>query len=122
MSAEKESLPEHPVEAQMLNALELFHYENRFRDSVFVIALEPEIPLSDIVTDLRVIQASDIKVILFCRDTPELSEELHRWSLRGTSFRYFQHPLGKDITKTFNNVLRRELKAGVVPVIALAGV
>lgn len=114
--------PGDPIEAQMLNALEIFHYESRFRESVFVIALDADIPLSNILTDLRVIQASDIRVVLFCRDAPELADELLRWTNRGTKFRYFLHPLGKDITKTFNNVLRREINAGVIPVIALSGV
>ena len=107
------------MEAQMLNALEIFHYENRFRESVFVIALEQEVPLSNILTDLRVLQASDIRVILFCRDTPTLEAELHEWSLRGAKFRYFRHPINKDVTKTMNNVIRRELNADVIPVIAL---
>lgn len=109
------------IESQMLSALEVFHYESKFRESVFVIALDPEIPLSNIVTDLRVIQASDIKIILFCRHVTDISDELQRWNLRGAKFRCYVHRLGKDITKTFNQTIRRDLNAGVVPVIALEG-
>jgi N-acetylglutamate synthase-like GNAT family acetyltransferase len=109
------------VESQMLNALELFHYESRFRERVFVIALEEEIPLEAILSDLRVIQASDIQIILFCRQTVSMAENLAELNQRGYKFRHYKHPLGKDITKTFNNVIRRDLTQGAIPLIALEG-
>ncbi len=109
------------VESQMLNALELFHYESRFRESVFVLALQEEVPLANIVTDLRVIQASEIKIILFCRETAALAADLEQLNYRGSKFRHFKHPLGKDISKTFNTLIRRELAQNAVPVVALEG-
>ena len=103
----------------MLSALEIFHYESRFRNSIFVLALEPEVPLASILTDVRVIQASDIQIVLFCRETPTLRDELGLLNLRGSRFRHFPHPLGKDVTKTFNSIIRKELHEGAIPVLAL---
>ncbi|MFN8392726.1 MAG: GNAT family N-acetyltransferase [Bdellovibrionota bacterium] len=109
------------IEAQMLNALELFYYESRFRENVFVIALEEDIPVSKILTDLRVIQASDIRVILFCRETPGLAEYLEQQNMRGSRFKHYPHRLGKDVTKTFNSVIRKDLAQRAIPVLALQG-
>ena len=72
------------IETQMLNALELLHYGNRFRGQLFALFLDDEIELSDIITDLRVIHAAQIRVILFCENYPELPDEVEGWNRRGT--------------------------------------
>ena len=64
------------TEAKLLDALELFQYSYRFRHSLFLLLLDPSVPLTGILTDLKLLQSSHISVMLVCRDYPELQTKL----------------------------------------------
>ena len=109
----------YPVETQMLSALELLHYGNRFRGQLIALYLDDEIELSDIITDLRVMQAAQIKVILFCSHYPTLAAEIEEWNLRGTRMRYFQQSDEGEVSGARSGLLRDALRTEITPVIAL---
>ena len=108
-----------PVETQMLSALELLHYGNRFRGQLFALYLDDEIELSDIITDLRVMQAAQIKVIIFCSHYSTLAAEIEEWNLRGTRMRYFQQVDEGEVSGSRSGLLRDALRTEITPVIAL---
>lgn len=107
------------IETQMLNALELLHYGNRFRGQLFALFLDDEIELSDIITDLRVIHAAQIRVILFCENYPELPDEVEGWNRRGTRMRYFLHSGEGELAGARSGLLKEALKTDLIPVVAL---
>ena len=107
------------LETRMLSALEIFHYESRFRNQLFVLALEPEVSLSSIITDLRVLQASDIRIIALCMESDALSEELERWNLRGGKFSELTQDLDQPLTAETPKHLREQLKENAIPVLML---
>ena len=45
------------IEVQMLSALEFFHYSHKFQNHLFIMVLEDEADLKNLITDLRVIHA-----------------------------------------------------------------
>lgn len=107
------------IETQMLNALELLHYGNRFRGQLFALFLDDEIELSDIITDLRVIHAAQIRVILFCENYPELADEVEGWNRRGTRMRYFLHSGEGELAGARSGLLKESLRTDIIPVVAL---
>ncbi|MCC6932875.1 MAG: GNAT family N-acetyltransferase [Deltaproteobacteria bacterium] len=74
------------LEAQMLNALELFHYAHRFRDNLFVFYYDPDVDFAQTITDLRVLESTNIKVAILVRDSQLLREEINSWNLRGSNY------------------------------------
>lgn len=107
------------LETQMLNALELLHYGNRFRGQLFALFLDDEIELTDIITDLRVIQAAQIRVIIFCESYPELADEVEDWNRRGTRMRYFMHSGEGELAGARSGLLKDSLRTEIIPVVAL---
>ena len=78
-------------ELTMLNALELFHYSSRFRGHLFVLVLESDVNLKEIMSDIRVIHGSHIEIILVCYRTPKLENFVEEWNKRGFEFEYFKN-------------------------------
>ncbi len=108
----------HSIEVQMLNALEFFHYSYRFQRRLFVLSLSPETDLKNIVTDLRVLNASKIKCIVVMENQAKLSKTVREWSDRGYPFEFFQQECDTDFTNSVADV--RELtEKGKIPVIGL---
>lgn len=85
MAAES-SNEEESLEARMLAAAELFHYSYRFRDQLFVIAVEQAEVLHELLQDLRVLQTSHIKVLICCPASPKLINFIDEWNARGFRF------------------------------------
>lgn len=73
----------------MLDALELLHYVERFRDSRFLIVLDPECCFQDIAMDLRLLQASHIHAIVLCAASETTRSQSLRTTERGSKFYYF---------------------------------
>ncbi len=111
--------PDESVEARMLSALELFHYESRFRNQLFVVALEPQASLTSIITDLRVLQPSDIRVVVLGLASPELPAELDRWNSRGCRFALIELPLDAPIDDPIKQAIRERLRGNRIPILAL---
>lgn len=112
-------VPEDAIETRMLSALELFHYESRFRNQLFVIALEPEASLTSIITDLRVLQPSDIRVLVLCLSSAELPGELERWNSRGCRFTLIERPLEAPVDAEVTQTVRERIRGNRIPVLSL---
>lgn len=101
------------LEKQMLNAIELFHYSYRFRESLFVLVLEKGVEFREIMADLRLLSTSHIRIVILAVDDGQLRTTLDAWNLRGTKFCY--HDLG---TKDFNdsNLIPNKTSSEQIPV------
>lgn len=108
-----------PIETRMLSALELFHYESRFRNQLFVIALEPEASLTSIITDLRVLQPSDIRVLVICYSYPGLPAELEQWNSRGCRFACVNFSLEQEPDAETVQMVRERLRGQRIPVLTV---
>ena len=97
------------LQSTMLDALELFHYSYRFRDALFIIALENSSRIHEIITDLRVLQSSHIRAMILCEAESNLPQTLGAWEKRGARFHYLAREAGEldqldtEIQKTLDN-------------------
>ena len=71
------------IEVQMLNALEIFHYSSRFQNHLFILNLESMVDIGKIITDLRVLNRAQIKIIVVLPNYDKLPDMLTRWNLQG---------------------------------------
>ncbi len=106
------------IETQMLNALEVFHYESKFRNKLFSLVLEEQIQIKDIITDLRVLHASDISIIIFCHNNQELKSELELWTERGTKFKLLYDDVSSPLSSRKINEIKKLIAQNIIPVIA----
>ncbi len=111
-----------PVESQMVSALELLHYGNRFRGQLFVLALEDHIKIDSIITDLRVLQAAQINLVMICTASKDLASELDVWNQRGTRMRYITDDADHVIQSARSRTLQETLRDGIIPVLAISSI
>ncbi|MCP4295701.1 MAG: GNAT family N-acetyltransferase [Proteobacteria bacterium] len=104
------------VEVQMLNALELFHYSYRFKNHLFIIALEEESELDELITDLRVILGARIQVLILCNEQGNLEALLATWSRRGYPFRFFKSEINTNLSKEHIDDLTLCFSTNTIPV------
>ncbi len=71
------------IDTQMLDALELFHYANRFRNHLFVLVLEDGVELEKIMLDLRMLYSAHIKIVILYQADQQIGDCLDCWSHRG---------------------------------------
>jgi N-acetylglutamate synthase-like GNAT family acetyltransferase len=109
----------HSIEVQMLNALEFFHYSYRFQHRLFVLSLSEETDLKNIVTDLRVLNASKIKCMVVLNNRDRLSETIQEWASRGYPFQFFLHESGMEFGHKLITDLRELTEGGGIPVVGL---
>ncbi len=64
------------IDAQMLDALELFHYANRFRNHLFVLVLEDGVELEKIMLDLRMLYSAHIKIVILYQADQQIGDYL----------------------------------------------
>lgn len=107
------------VEVQMLNALEFSHYSFRFQNSLFILALEEDVILENVITDLRVLHAAHIRTIIICRDHDKLKTILGVWNARGFPFEYFPKDATEKLTEEYTRSLESVCASGKVPVLGL---
>jgi N-acetylglutamate synthase-like GNAT family acetyltransferase len=108
------------IDIQMLSALEFFHYSQRFQNHLFVLALEDDVDLKNLITDLRVINASSIQMILVCNYDLKLKDILDVWKLRGCPFVYFSMNPQDKLTSENKDQLEKQFKSSNIPVIGLS--
>ena len=72
---------------EMLNALELFQYSQRFRAALFVVVLGEGTTLENLLTDLRVLHVSHVSVILVSKNSSELSAASEKYNERTSTNR-----------------------------------
>ncbi len=109
---------DHSLEEQILNSIELFHYSYKFRESTFGIIVDSSETLESILPDIRVLQSSRIRTVIFCRADAMLEEHVKRWKQRGHNFEYLQ--IGQDHSpdEIPKRVVKLSMTSGEVPVIA----
>jgi len=76
------------LERQMLNALELFHYANRFRGQLFVLHFLAEDDLAELLTDLKTLLTAKVRLLLLL----PLATKLHLWEGFGLPFAELTQP------------------------------
>lgn len=107
------------VEEQMLDTLEIFHYSYRFQNRLFVLVLEQEIKLENIITDLRVLHSAHIMIMIICSDHGDLQRLLQVWNLRGCPFEYFKKSIDQELQLSQVTELKQVFQKGSIPVIGL---
>jgi N-acetylglutamate synthase-like GNAT family acetyltransferase len=108
------------IEQKMLESLELFHYVNRFQHATFALIPEDDRDLLDILSDLRVMQASGIRLMVCCRYREGLQPAIERLSGFGYDFSYAVVPPGGADEQVFWQI-QESLKNRILPVIAFEG-
>ncbi len=63
----------------MLDALELFHYADRFRNNQFVMVLEQGVSLEKIMLDIRMLHAAHIKIVILYQADQQIGDYLNYW-------------------------------------------
>lgn len=87
---------------QLLNAMELFHYASKFRDSRFVIVLSESSQIIHLIDDFRVLLSSQISFCIVCHSKSGLRETIEQMHHRGLelehhSLSYQGEILSKDV-------------------------
>ena len=104
---------EPPVEEQMLRALELLHYGNRFRDELFVVAVPKGMRIGDLALDLRLLHAAQIWVLLVVEPDETTEHDVEQLSKRGLSLTF----LSTLSMVEHRDVVQEDLALGHMPVI-----
>ena len=77
------------LETQMLDALELFYYANKFRSNLFVIVLEDCSAIDELMLDIRMLNAAHIRTLILHHPCTEVSNTLTLWRQRGFPFHHY---------------------------------
>lgn len=72
----------------MLNALELFHYTNKFHSHLFVIVLEECQSIDELMLDIRMLHAAHIRTLILHPPNNEASATFKLWQQRGFPCRH----------------------------------
>jgi N-acetylglutamate synthase-like GNAT family acetyltransferase len=78
------------LETQMLDALELFYYANRFRSHLFVIVLEDCRAIDELMLDIRMLNAAHIRTLILHHPCAEVADTLTLWRQRGFPFHHYR--------------------------------
>ncbi|MBI3929824.1 MAG: GNAT family N-acetyltransferase [Armatimonadetes bacterium] len=103
----------------MLSTLELLHYCQRFRDTLFAFCFERSADCEELLIDLRVLHSARIRQVLFCPAGPELVHKLELWNRSGYRFLVIEGTPGHLQTAAFIGRLQTEVSRGRVPVVAI---
>ena len=103
----------------MLNALEIFHYSSRFQNHLFILNLESMVDIGKIITDLRVLNRAQIKIIVVLPNYDKLPDMLTRWNLQGCPLVYFRVDTETDFDHNNTDLIKEELAAGNIPVLGI---
>lgn len=107
------------IDAQMLSALELLHYSQRFRHRLFAFSFESSAHCEEMLIDLRVLHAAGIRQVLFCVADPQLVDKFQLWNRSGYRFLVLEAHPDELRTASFIGRLQRELGEGSQPLVAL---
>ena len=107
------------IDAQMLQTLELLHYCRRFSDKLFAFVFERSEYCEELLVDLRVLHAAQIRQALFCVHDSELLTKLELWNRSGHMFLVLEASLSDLKTAAFIGKLQRCLGDGHLPLVAL---
>jgi len=77
------------LETQMLDALELFYYANKFHSHLFVIVLEDCRAIDEIMLDIRMLNAAHIRTLILHHPCVEMADILTLWRQRAFPFHHY---------------------------------
>lgn len=109
------------IDAQMLQTLELLHYCRRFSGKLFAFVFARSEFCEELLTDLRVLHAANIKQVLFCATDAALRGKLELWNRSGHKFLVVDATLADLRTAAFIGSLQQSLSEGSLPLVALDG-
>lgn len=107
------------IDAQMLQTLELLHYCQRFADKLFAFVFERSEYCEELLVDLRVLHAAQIRQVLFCVHDNDLLNKLELWNRSGHKFLVLEADISDLKTAAFIGHLQRSLGEGHLPFVAL---
>lgn len=108
-----------PNEDRMLEALELFYYSHRFRNSIFIISLDDASGLRQLQLDIKILSTSHIEVVLVMPDNGTLAADLEVWNQRGDRFAHFPVEWRERMPKVLKKRIQEVIRSGGVPVCGL---
>ncbi|SEA39308.1 N-acetylglutamate synthase, GNAT family [Desulfuromusa kysingii] len=79
------------LESQMLDALELFYYANKFRSHLFVIVLDDSSTLDELMLDIRMLNAAHIRTLILHHPCAQVTKTLDLWRQRGFPFHHYSN-------------------------------
>ncbi|NLF25849.1 MAG: GNAT family N-acetyltransferase [Deltaproteobacteria bacterium] len=104
------------IHDQMLDAIEFFHYSQRFKNKLFTFLLGRAEYLREVLMDLRVLQSSHINALLCCRESRGLKQVLKEWLPRGYLFEHISFQ-----SSDWESAVRASLQAERMPVLVFHG-
>ncbi len=107
------------IEEQMLEALELFQYSFSFRDSVFTILVNKESDFDRLLTDLKVIQSSQIYVLVVINHSIEVLEKVTKLKNDGLLIEYITQDADKNISNKKLHTIKNEFSTHDIVVLGL---
>lgn len=96
------------LETQMLDALELFHYANRFRGYLFVIVLEDCHAINELMLDIRVLDAAQIRTLVLYPTDAGVAEDVGRWQQRGFPFHHYRNQSMQQLLKAEESIIEED--------------
>ncbi len=108
------------IDVRMLDALEIFHYSYRFQNRLFILVLEKQVDLQNIITDLRVLYSAHIQIIVICHDHDKLINLLQVWNNRGCPFQHVPTVGDDGPTKEDAESIEKILLKGSIPILNLS--
>ena len=108
------------IDVRMLDALEIFHYSYRFQNRLFILVLEKQVDLQNIITDLRVLYSAHIQIVVICHDHDKLINLLQVWNNRGCPFQHVPTASDEGPTREDAESIERILLKGSIPILNLS--
>ncbi|MCB0336537.1 MAG: GNAT family N-acetyltransferase [Bdellovibrionales bacterium] len=90
---------ENSIEDLMLTASELFHYAHKFKEALFLIAIDREASLHDIMLDLKVLLASRVPCALLYASQADVQPVVERWNTHGFTFEHVAFEDRGDVSR-----------------------
>lgn len=103
----------------MLQTLELLHYCRRFSEKLFAFVFADARDCEELLTDLRVLDAANIRQVLFCAADPALRRRLEMWNRSGHRFLVLEAGLADLQTAGFIGSVQRKLSEKHLPLITI---
>ena len=98
------------IDRYMLETIELFHYAQKFKDTLFVIMLDEGVELKSLLYDIRLLEAASIRSIIVGQHSPDLHRQVQSLKKRGYQTGYHRlkelrisRKVAKSITEQFLN-------------------
>ncbi|MBN1956569.1 MAG: GNAT family N-acetyltransferase [Desulfuromonadales bacterium] len=81
----------------MLNALELFHYADKFRSHLFTVVLEDCSAIEELMLDIHMLNASHIRTLIIHPTNQDAVDTFTLWQQRGFPFRHYSNMAPQEV-------------------------